>query len=227
MEKESSSPILTKPARTTPTRRVTRKAFAKVSISGPDGNNCSLIKTSTGKAHYSLIEHKHQAPPRKTPWVPPAPMGGGSSQGHDRSRISDKGFLGSFTSLSSHNCTTEHYCAQFLPHVTPHVIWQHLRQSTCSMRPSKVKMLSRLLNADSNLCANFIMDQEPRVYRPALVCGPYPEHEKEGGTNQPSCPRSHWRAVLKSPGIGASITKQVTAYTVSTGCKGLLSTLHK
>lgn len=71
------------------------------------------------------------------------------------------------------------------------------------------------------------MDQEPRVYRPALVCGPYPERETDGGTNQPSRPRSQCRVVLKSPGIGASITNHVTAYTVSTGCQGLLSTLHK
>lgn len=95
------------------------------------------------------------------------------------------------------------------------------------MCPSKVKLLSRLLNADSNLCANFIVDQEPRVYRPVLVCGPYPELETEGGTNQPSCPRSQCRVVLKSPGIGASTTKQVTAYIVSAGCEELLSTLHK
>lgn len=76
------------------------------------------------------------------------------------------------------------------------------------MRPSKVK----LLNADTNLCANFIMDQEPRVYRPALVCGPYPERETEGGTNQPRSPRSQCRVVLKSPGIGALITKHIISF---------------
>ena len=62
---------------------------------------------------------------------------------------------------------------------------------------------------------------------PVLVCGPYPELETEGGTNQPSFPRSQCRVVLKSPGIGASTTKQVTAYIVSAGCEELLSTLHK